>query len=190
MVELLGEAGAKVTAVNRYRDSVLLMTEDATMTRLLKAIQSNQKQKFESGASGVRRGKRSGSSVKRKSMADKQSIKHQDANKMMEAATQYAELEFGKDGDDDTIKSSDLTSPTKYTEVNSTNSSKRSTKDNVVYDQGKSPAKRESMPIAPDLYAVPKGKRHSSSTGEPLPEDALSGDAKKADGGGGCCIIS
>lgn len=187
MVELLGEAGAKVTAVNRYRDSVLLMTEDATMTRLLKAIQSNQKQKLASGAAGVMRGKRSGSSVKRKSMADKQFSKKKDATEEMGAATQYAELQFGKDGgDDDIIKSNDLTSPTKYTEVNSTNSSKRSSKENVVYDQGKSPPK-QAMPAAPDLYAVPKGKRNSTATGEPAEDD---GDAKKKDGGGGCCVIS
>lgn len=190
MVELLGEAGAKVTAVNRYRDSVLLMSEDATMTRLLKAIQSNQKQKLASGATGVMRGKRSGSSVKRKSMADKQFSKKKDATQEMGAATQYAELEFGKGGgDDDTIKGNDLTSPTKYTEVNSTNSSKRSSKGNVVYDQGKTSPKQ--APVAPDLYAVPKGKRSSSATGQPAKEPAKDdGGAKKKDGGGGCCVIS
>lgn len=97
MVELLGEAGANVDAKNRFLDTPLLMTEDATMVRLLKAIQNNQKIGAEDKNQAKPGRRRTGSSVKRKSRAEKGDASKADAKRMMEAAAQYAEMNFSSD---------------------------------------------------------------------------------------------
>eukprot|EP00040_Diaphanoeca_grandis_P033774 m.207497 g.207497 ORF g.207497 m.207497 type:complete len:458 (+) comp32989_c2_seq4:483-1856(+) len=94
IVEMLGEAGAKVSSLNRYRDNVLMMSEDQTMTRLLKAIQNNQKVAAEGSAAVVKRkrvGSHASTSVKRKSMVEKNMLFKMDVTAEREAAVEFAE---------------------------------------------------------------------------------------------------
>lgn len=98
IVEILGAAGAKVSAMNRFLSTPMVMTDDATMIRLLKAVASNQKIKRDETATKVQRG-RSGSSAKRMSNAAKYGASKADARRMQEEALKYAQAN-APDSDD------------------------------------------------------------------------------------------
>lgn len=92
-VEILAKAGASVDAVNRHLETALVLTEDVTMIRLLKAIKNHQA--VEAASSGDDRN-RLNSSVKRKSLAQKADMAKSDTK--LEGSTNksnYAEISFG-----------------------------------------------------------------------------------------------
>eukprot|EP00041_Stephanoeca_diplocostata_P017893 m.369296 g.369296 ORF g.369296 m.369296 type:complete len:494 (-) comp20848_c0_seq1:430-1911(-) len=153
MVELLGESGANANAKNRFLDTPLVMTEDATMVRLLKAIQNNQKIAAEDKNQAKPGRRRTGSSVKRKSRAEKGDTSKADAKRMMEAAAQYAEMNFNGD-------------------------QKRASEGEIVYStsnpvpggaEGGSPRKGSKTSLQNDVeYAVPekRGSKSRTPTGD------------------------
>jgi len=139
IVEILGAAGAKVGMMNRFMQTPLVMSEDATMIRLIKAIGQNQKVSRDGGDETSRRRGRSGSSVKRKSYADKGNLRKEDARRMMQAAAEYAEANV----DDDS-------------------------KGKVVYTSGGDPSSPGVVEATPALYAVPNKLPSTTAKEEPV----------------------
>lgn len=169
IVEILGGAGAKVGAMNRFLCTPMVMTDDATMIRLLKAVANNQKIQRASEDGKVSRG-RSGSSVKRMSNADKYSASKADARRMQEEALKYAEANFNDGEPAYAMAGGDARDDDDDGEAKA---------GQVVYDSAGSPNPSPPAVVSSDLYSVPSPK---GGARKEAPESASS-DTKAEEAG-------
>eukprot|EP00054_Salpingoeca_dolichothecata_P001751 m.20526 g.20526 ORF g.20526 m.20526 type:complete len:522 (+) comp12493_c0_seq1:104-1669(+) len=97
IAEVLGKHGSNIDAQNRHLETPIVLTEDVTMIRLLKAMKNNQELEsaaLNMGIAGKANSLRS-SSVKRRSVSQKQSLAKTDIRREShELESNYAELSF------------------------------------------------------------------------------------------------
>ena len=176
IIEVLAEAGADLSAKNRYHETPMIyaeLQEDGTMIRILKALINKRTSVARASEADVKirpRAGTKGASVKRKSMAEKQKTATLNMKQERAEAAKYANLMLGKkDGDD-------------------------AESGTVIYDKGAaSGASDEASGPKAGLYAQPNkaGSTDATPAGEkprpagwddPMPE-------VKDESKGGCCII-